>query len=174
MLRPEKDLATLIQAFALVRGRLARMKLVIVGSGPERERLQQRAREAGVAEDCVWQPATADIAGWLRNFDIFVLPSRSEAFPNSVMEAMACQCAVVASDVGGVPELVQAGATGLLFGPGSPAALAAALRRLIENPQLRQTLAAAGERFVREHLSRQTAAERMAEIYTAAIERHGC
>jgi glycosyltransferase involved in cell wall biosynthesis len=188
MLRPEKDLATLIHAFALVRDQLAAMKLVIVGSGPDRERLQQCARKAGVAEDCVWQAATADIAGWLRNFDIFVLTSRSEAFPNSVMEAMACQCAVVASNVGGVPELVRAGAkgaatsdgpagdgaTGLLFQPGNPADLAAALRCLIDKPQLRQTLAAAGERFVRERLSRQASAARMAEIYTAAIEKHGC
>jgi L-malate glycosyltransferase len=174
MLRPEKDLATLIQAFALVRPQLPAMKLVIVGSGPERERIQQCAREAGVAEDFVWKAATADIPAWLRNIDIFVLPSRSEAFPNAVMEAMACRCAVVASNVGGVPELVQDAATGLLFQPGRPAELAAALRRLMENPELRQTLAAAGERFVREHLSRQASAERMAEIYTSAIEKHGC
>lgn len=170
MLRPEKDLATLIQAFAQVRGLRPAMKLIVVGSGPQLQRLQHCARDSGVAEDCLWQPATADVVGWLHRFDVFVLSSRSEAFPNSVMEAMACGCAVVASKVGGVPELIQHGATGLLFEPGNPAALAAALRRLLQDPALRSTLASAGERFVRENLSRQASAERMGEIYTAAIQ----
>jgi glycosyltransferase involved in cell wall biosynthesis len=170
MLRPEKDLSTLIQAFALVRHQLTSMKLVLVGSGSEFERLQQCASEAGVAQDCVSQSATPDVAPWIRNFDVFVLPSRNEAFPNAVMEAMACQCAVIASNVGGIPELIQDNVTGLLFEPGQPAALADALSRLIEDHQLRRTLAVAGQRFVREHLSRQASAARMADIYTAAIE----
>jgi glycosyltransferase involved in cell wall biosynthesis len=170
MLRPEKDLSTLIQAFALVRGQALSMKLVIVGSGSELDRLQKCASEAGVAQDCVWQSAIPDVAPWIRNFDVFVLPSLNEAFPNAVMEAMACQCAVIASNVGGIPELIQDGVTGLLFEPGQPAALAAALVRLIEDSPLRHTLASAGERFVSEHLSRQASAARMADIYTAAIE----
>jgi glycosyltransferase involved in cell wall biosynthesis len=170
MLRPEKDLGTLIKSFALIRGLRAEMKLVVVGSGSELEPLQRCAREAGVGEDCLWQPATADVAAWLRTFDVFVLPSLSEAFPNALMEAMACGCAIVASNVGGIPELVQDGETGLLFDPGRPEALAGALRRLIEDPQLRARLAAAGERYVREHLSRRVATERMGEIYTAVIE----
>jgi len=171
VLRPEKDLATLIEAFASVRDSRTEIKLVIVGSGPELERLQQFARKAGVAEDCIWQPATANVAEWYRSVDACVLPSRSEAFPNSIMEAMACGCAVVASNAGGIPELVEDGVTGLLFEAGSPAALAAALRRVIADCQLRQALARAGEKLVRENLSRRAAAERMGEIYTSIIER---
>jgi len=169
MLRPEKDLATLIRAFALLHPRESRLKLAIVGSGPELESLQQCAQDSGVAHDVVFQPATADVAAWLRNFDVFVLPSRNEAFPNALMEAMACGCPVVASNVGGIPELIESGSTGLLFEPGDAVALAAALHRLIQNPRERSALAAAGERFVRENLSRQASVQRMAEIYAAAI-----
>src|SRR5204863_9056036 len=85
---------------------------------------------------------------WLSSIDIFVLPSRTEAFSNSLMEAMACGCCAVASDVGGNPELVKPGETGLLFKPQDPDDLAAQLQTLIENPDLRRDLAARDEAFL--------------------------
>ena len=85
-LRPEKDLATLIDAFALVRDRAPGMKLLIVGGGPMRTSLEARAAGHSLGDQCVFQDAASDVTVWLREMDIFVLPSLSGAFSNSLME----------------------------------------------------------------------------------------
>ena len=168
-LRPEKGLVTLLDAFARVRPLRKEMKLAIVGSGPMLLQLQDHAKRAGIFGDCVWEPATPDVPLWLRNFDIFVLPSLSEALSNSLMEAMACRCSVVASNIGGTPELVTHAERGLLFEPKNVEALAEALRSLIEDTALRLSLADTGERFIRNGFSREASARRMAEIYETLL-----
>lgn len=170
-LRPEKGLVTLIDAFAQARGRQPGVKLAIVGSGESLAGLQARAAERGVLHDCVFQPATAAAPAWLRAIDIFVLPSLTEALSNSLMEAMACGCCAVASRVGGNPELVADGETGLLFEPGHSGALASALARLMEQPRLRETLARNGAAFIRREFRAETAARRMGEIYEEFLAR---
>ena len=115
VLRPEKGLETLLDAFAEVHAIEPGLKLAIVGSGPCLPDLQERARALGIIERCVFEPATPRVADWLRGIDIFVLPSLSEALSNSLMEAMACGCTVAASRVGGNPELVAHGETGMPF-----------------------------------------------------------
>jgi glycosyltransferase involved in cell wall biosynthesis len=170
VLRPEKDLSTLLEAFARVRDVRPGLKLAIVGSGPVRESLEARAGELGITEDCIFAPATEDVVTWLHAIDIFVLPSLSEAFSNSLMEAMACGCCAVASNVGGNPELVRSGETGLLFEPGNAADLAVQLRTLIQEDASRARLAAAGAAWVAANLSRETSARRMGEIYRAALD----
>lgn len=171
-LRPEKGLLTLIDAFAKVRPLEPTLKLAIVGSGEMLPRLEARATELGISGACVFQPATQSVADWLRAIDIFVLPSLSEALSNSLMEAMACGCCAVASDVGGNPELIAPGERGLLFERGNAEALAGALRQLIANPPLRKQLAANGARFLRETFSLAASAQRMGAIYTELLETH--
>lgn len=168
-LRPEKGLSTLVRAFAEIRGLRPNLKLAIVGSGQMRDPLEADARALGIWQDCVFAPATKDVADWLRAIDIFVLPSLSEALSNSLMEAMACGCCAVASNVGGNPELVRDGENGLLFEPRDAAGLARILRTLVENESLRHRLAEAGERMVRQRLSIRSSAERMGDIYTQLI-----
>jgi glycosyltransferase involved in cell wall biosynthesis len=133
------------------------------------EPLQAEASALGIREDCVFEPATSLVTEWLQAMDIFVLPSLSEAFSNSLMEAMACGCCAVASDVGGNPELVRHGETGMLFEPRNATALCGVLRTLVENESLRRRLAAAGAQTVRERFSIESAAERMTEIYSKLI-----
>jgi glycosyltransferase involved in cell wall biosynthesis len=169
VLRPEKGLSTLLKAFAEIRDLGPRLKLAIVGSGPMRDLLEADARTLGIQEHCVFAPATKDVADWLRAIDIFVLPSLSEALSNSLMEAMACGCCAVASNVGGNPELVRDGENGLLFELRDAAGLSKALRTLVENQSLRRRLAAAGEQMMRERFSIRSSAERMADIYTKLI-----
>jgi glycosyltransferase involved in cell wall biosynthesis len=164
-LRPEKDLTTLIGAFARVRKLHPELRLVIVGSGPELAALQQYAREADVAAAVHFEPTATQVPEWLSSIDIFVLPSRSEAFSNSLMEAMACGCCAVASNVGGNPELVKNGETGLLFKSRDPDDLAETLRTLIGNSDLRREFAARGEAFLAS-FSIEAAARRMGEIYS--------
>ena len=90
--------------------------------------LQTQARTLGIGDDCVFVPAKADVAEWLRSIDIFVLPSLSEGLSNSLMEAMACGCCAVASRTGGNIELVTDGRTGWLFEPGNAAELTSCSR----------------------------------------------
>jgi glycosyltransferase involved in cell wall biosynthesis len=170
-LRPEKDLPTLLTAFAQVRRNRAGLKLAIVGSGPLLASLEEQAHALAIAEHCVFQPATNRIPKWLGAMDIFVLPSRSEALSNSLMEAMACGCCAVASNVGGNPELVSPERTGLLFEAGNAASLALTLDRLIENATLRKDLARGGQEFILKYFSLSAAAARMGDIYQELIER---
>jgi glycosyltransferase involved in cell wall biosynthesis len=169
VLRPEKALALLQEAFARVRSVKAGMKLVIVGSGPELAKLETNRDRLGLAEDCVFIPSTPAVADYLRAFDIFVSSSRSEAFSNTILEAMACGRAVVGSRVGGTPELVGEDERGLLFRSGDEEDLAAKLTALIENEALRRTLGARAAEFARRKLSVEIAAGRMAEIYSRVL-----
>lgn len=167
VLRPEKGLNTLIEAFA----RLGRqdVRLVIVGSGPVLADLQSLSRQLGV--DPLFVPATADVGSWLRSMDIFVLPSLSEALSNALMEAMASGCCPVASRVGGNPELVQPGETGMLFEASHTGELAEVLERLTANPDLRRQFAESAVRLIMSRFTVAASVRRMGEIYTAMLDR---
>ena len=167
-LRPEKGLLILLEAFARLDPQKQGLKLAVVGSGLQRETLIQCAHQLGIAGECIFEPATADIAPWLKAMDIFVMPSYEEAFSNALMEAMACRCAVVATNVGGNPELVDA-SRGLLVPPGEPDAMAGALQQLVADTTMREQVADAGNRFVRENLARERAASRLADIYDRVL-----
>jgi glycosyltransferase involved in cell wall biosynthesis len=167
-LRPEKDLQTLLEAFARLEFR-PDVELAIIGSGSTLPDLQRRAAQLGLEKRCRFEPATKHVAERLRSIDIFVLPSLSEAFSNSLMEAMACGCCVVASRVGGNPELVIEGESGLLFQAGDPGDLARQLALLVRDRNLRDRLAAAAVRRIRENFTIAQSAQRMAAIYRALL-----
>jgi glycosyltransferase involved in cell wall biosynthesis len=130
--------------------------------------LRQNAQAAGLGEDCAFTPATANAAASMRAIDIFVLPSRSEALSNSLLEAMASGCCPVASRVGGNIELIRHGENGMLFEAGDVHQLSGALETLLEHPMLRRRLAGMA-RLTAEGFSIQASAERMGEIYSALI-----
>jgi glycosyltransferase involved in cell wall biosynthesis len=142
-LRAEKRLDRLIEAFASVRPLMPGMKLLIVGSGAMLPSLQALNQKLGLQDACIFEPSTRDVAKWMCSIDIFVLPSDTESFPNGVLEAMACGCAVIGSRVGGVPELIEEGRSGLLFDTKTPDSLAEALEKLIQDGSLRKRLAEA-------------------------------
>lgn len=169
-LRPEKGLLTLIDAFAQVRDAAPGLKLLIVGDGPVLPALQERVRELALGEQCVLQPGVADVREWLREIDIFVLPSLSEALSNSLLEAMASGCTAVASRVGGNPELVQDGNTGLLFAPGDTVDLARQLRSLIASETLRKQLSETSLSFVRKHFNRDASVQRIQNLYRSFLK----
>jgi glycosyltransferase involved in cell wall biosynthesis len=168
-LSPEKGLDTLIDAFARVSGLDSGSRLLIVGDGESLPALEARVRALGIENRCVFMPPVGDIERWLQAFDIFVLPSLSEALSNSLMEAMASGCCAVASTTGGNPELVQHGRTGLLFAPGDVEDLAAQLRRLIEDRTLREQLSLAGAKFIAETFSRQVSVAQIEATYTRLL-----
>ena len=170
-LRPEKGLHVLLEAFRRIRGDASKPKLVVAGDGPSGPELRTLCRQLEMNEDCLFVGATEQVADWLRAIDVFVLPSLSEALSNSLMEAMACGCAAIASRVGGNGELIRHGQTGLLFERADSADLARQLAELIRNPELRHNLATEGARFIRENFSLDRAAARMGEIYEEALSR---
>jgi glycosyltransferase involved in cell wall biosynthesis len=168
-LRPEKGLNLLLEAFAAVRR--PGVKLLIVGSGPSLEDLQALSRRLGIEPDCLFLPGKPGIAAEMRAIDIFVLPSLSEAFSNALLEAMASGCAVVGSDVGGTPELIQDGKTGLLFRLGDARDLAGKLQLLIEQEGLRQQLRGAAADFARGNFYLDRTVQRMADLYSSLLEK---
>ena len=169
-LRPEKGVDTLIRAFAAVRR--PDTVLLIVGSGPEEARLRILCAELGV-ENCHFEPATQDVAQWLSRIDIFVLPSRSEALSNALMEAMACGCCPVASRVGGNPELIEHGQNGLLFPVDAVDELANHLRQLLDDEPQRRRLAQAASAKITSRFTFANAAGTMQEIYESVLTSTG-
>lgn len=166
--RHEKNIGHLLEAFARVLPMRPGMKLLIVGSGPEHDGLVARATALGIAGSSTFLPSTPDAASAMHAIDIFVHPSLSEGLPNGVMEAMACGCAVVASRVGGCPELIDEGRTGFLFQPGDLDDLTRALSIAIMCDEGRPAMTvAAAERMKDFSLAR--AASRMQEIYESYL-----
>lgn len=164
-LGPEKGIETLIDAFAELRAGGMDSRLTIVGSGPLLAALEQRAAQRNIRASCHFEPSTRTVADWLRSFDIFVLPSLSEALSNALMEAMACGCCAIASRTGGNPELIEDGVSGLLFNPGDVNDLVEKLSVVISKPEVRRKFAEAGELRMREKFSIAASVRCIEEIY---------
>ena len=169
-LRKEKGLSTLVEAFAQVQAARPGVKLAIIGSGVCLEELQQQATALEAGNNTIFLPETRDVPRLLRGIDIFVLPSLSEALSNSLMEAMAAGCCAVASRVGGNPELIHEGKTGLLFDKADASGLAGCLRQVLLDDTLRQRLADAGEKRMAAEFTLEAAAQTMASIYEEFLE----
>jgi glycosyltransferase involved in cell wall biosynthesis len=166
-LDPVKDLGTLIEAFAGVSDRY-RTRLVIVGSGNERDALESKALACGVAGRVMFAGHRDDARSILAGFDLFVNCSISEGISLTILEAMAAQVPIVATEVGGNPEVVSDGETGLLVPARTPGALTDAILSLMESRRARP-LAIAGRR----RLERMFAIDRMLAGYTAAYDLAG-
>jgi glycosyltransferase involved in cell wall biosynthesis len=173
MLRPEKGVTDLVEAFAIAAACDPRLGLLLVGDGPLFEPLKARIQELGLSRRCHMTGGVTDVRPWLRRMDLFVLPSLSEALSNSLLEAMATGCAVIASRVGGNPELVHDDETGLLFAPGDRGQLAARLLELAASAEKRQRLARAAQAFVRGRFSRKASLGALAELYERHLARAG-
>ena len=168
-LRAEKCIDLLLEAFAAVRQIHPSMKLLIVGSGEMLTTLHDQKDRLGLGEDCDFEPEKRDVADWMRAIDVFVAPSATESFPNALLEAMGCGCCVIASRVGGIPELVSHGRNGLLFEAGDLDGLTRALTTVTTDKSLRDSLGQEASRTAHEDFSIQIAARRMEEIYDSVL-----
>jgi sugar transferase (PEP-CTERM/EpsH1 system associated) len=170
-----KDHATLLAAFLLLRERQPslkeRLRLAIVGDGPLLEAMRARAAAAGVS-DAVWLPgARTDVADILRSFDIFAMSSIAEGTPGSALEAMASGLPVVGTRVGGIPEVIDNGVTGMLVPPSDPAAMAAALEQYVTAPALAHSHGQAGRERVQRKYSMAAMVAAYQELYDTLCER---
>ncbi|MDT7741807.1 MAG: hypothetical protein QOE59_885, partial [Actinomycetota bacterium] len=156
-MRPEKDHATLLRAFAEVRRVRPRAQLLVVGDGVLREELERLVAELGLDRDVVYVGLRSEVGDLLAAADVAALSSRKECAPQSLLEAMAVGVPVVATAVGGIPEMVEQATTGLLVPPGDPGALAEALIALLGDPVRRSALADAARREVTRRFDAATA-----------------
>lgn len=138
-----KNYGLLLQAIARLPADTP-WRLVLIGDGPQRRELEQAARDIGIGARVSFLGHREDVAELLGGLDVFVLPSDSEGMSNTLLEAMAAGVAVIASDVGGNREVIEAGRSGLLFGRGDIQAAAQAIQQVVTDMQLRERLAAAG------------------------------
>lgn len=167
----EKGVVELLQAFTALRTRWPDVWLVIVGDGPAERRIGAAIERQGLS-GCVFLPGRrphGELVQWLNAADVFTLPSYNEGLPNVVLEAMACGLPVVATDVGGVSEVVTAGVTGILVPPRCAAPLGAALERLLADPLLRATLGLAGLEHVRREFAWSRSASALLKLYEITI-----
>lgn len=138
---PKKDQRTLLDAFARFRSVRTDSILVLVGTGPLEHELHHQARALGIERSVRFTGSRADVPALLPGFDVFALSSRAEGLPISMLEAMACGVPVVATSVGGIPEVVTDGVEGSLVAPGHPAEFAEAIDKLFIDPELRARMA---------------------------------
>jgi glycosyltransferase involved in cell wall biosynthesis len=164
---PEKGLPTLLAAWGRVMTALPEARLVLLGDGPERGAVE-RAAAALPTGSLLLAGFRDDVHGWLKRLDLYVQPSLCEGLGSSVLEAMACRLAVVASRAGGLQEAVEDGVTGLLVAPGDEAALAAAVLGLLSDPPRAAAMGAAGRARVEERFSVDAMLEGHLAVYRRA------
>jgi glycosyltransferase involved in cell wall biosynthesis len=164
-LTPVKDHSTLLRAVALLRERIPEIQLVLVGDGPERARLVREVSSQGLTSLVHFAGERSQSPNLHALFDVSVLCSISEAFPNSILEAMAVSRPVVATDVGGTSDAIQEGRTGLLVPPGDSMRLADAIARLYGDPALRGKLGAAARRSAESGYSAPAVLEQVEQLY---------
>lgn len=153
VLRPEKNHAVLLHAFARVAAQRPEALLLLIGDGPLRPELTALADRLGVAEKVRFAGSRSDVSRILPLLDVFVLSSWTEAFPMALLEAMAAGRPAVCTSVGGVPEIVNDGVTGHLVPSGDPAPLAARLSELVAAPGRRNAMGTAARRRLEERFT---------------------
>jgi glycosyltransferase involved in cell wall biosynthesis len=170
-LKAPKDFSTLLRALAALPD--ASFEAVIAGDGPDRSTLEAEIGRLGIGDRVRLLGERRDIPELLGAADVFVLPSRSEGLPVSVLEAMVAGLPVVASRVGGVPELVAEGETGLLVAPGNSDELAAALKRVLADRELRRRLGTAGRARVEQQFDLDSFRRAHVDLYYRELAREG-
>jgi glycosyltransferase involved in cell wall biosynthesis len=173
-LESEKGHPTLIEAWPLVLRAVPGAYLLIVGEGSRREALEHQVAELGIGSQVIFTGRRDDVPAVTAALDVAVLPSYREAQGLTILEAMALSRPVVASNVGGIPEMVEDGLTGLLVPPHDPEALAAAITRLLVDHPLADMLARAGHDLVHERFCVELMVRSIEDLYdegAAAIRR---
>lgn len=167
LMGPVKRLDVLVEALSMTPG----LNLRVVGTGPEWDSTQRRVRDLGLTQRVSFAGEVLDPGPCFAESDLFVLASAAENCPLALLQAMACGLPVVATRVGGIPEVVREGIDGLLVPPGDPAALAHALRTLTSSPDLRRRLGGNARDRIATSYTIGTCVDRLLNSYRRAL---GC
>ena len=176
-LQPVKDQVTLVRAFAAALQRapdpMGESRLILVGEGPSRGDIEAAIRSAGVERQTTLLGARDDVAQVLRRMHVFVLPSLAEGISNTLLEAMASGLPVIATRVGGNPDLVASEITGELVNVGDWEAIATHIVTYAQNPALRARHAMAARHRAEQHFSLEAMVERYLSLYDALLAEKG-
>jgi len=166
--RPLKRVEDVISVFAKVRQK-CRAKLLMVGDGPERPKAEWLAGTHGISDQVLFLGKQNDMAQLLSMADLLMLPSENESFGLVALEAMACQVPVIASNVGGIPEVVEHGRDGFLFNVGDVDGMSAASIELIEHPEKRLEMGQNAQEHARRDFCASKIVKRYEELYRQTI-----
>ncbi len=167
---PHKGQRHLVEAAALVLRKVPDTHVLIAGEGELRDALTHQIRERHLEKHVILTGFRPDVLSLLKGFDLFVMSSVTEGLGTSILDAMACGKAVVATTAGGIPEVVIDRVTGLLVAPRDDQALAEAIIRLLGDPDLRDRMGAAGLARVREHFSAERMVRDTAAVYEQVVQ----
>ncbi|MGH7207796.1 MAG: glycosyltransferase, partial [Nitrospiraceae bacterium] len=162
----------LIRALALIREKIPGVRCVMVGGAPRKrylQRLLDLAERLSVRDRLILVGYQDDVAPFLGVMDLVALPSRTEGFPITILEAMAASRPIVATSVGGVPEAVRDGRTGILVPPGDPRRLAEAIIGLLDSPGLARAMGEEGRKLVESVFTLEAEARQTAQVYRRAL-----
>ncbi len=168
-MRGDKGHRQAIAAWPAVVAAMAGARLLFVGTGPDESALRRLAAGAGVGDSVVFAGMREDVADILRAANVVLLPSRVEAYPTVLMEAAACAKPVVATAVGGVPEVVATGETGVLVPLDEPRRLAGAVVDLLADPGAARVMGKAARRRAEQRFGSVLWARRLASVYAGAV-----
>lgn len=162
---PAKGLDTLLEACSIMKRKGLPFVLHLIGDGPMREELEQQAIDRGIYNDTIFYGYMLHPEEFMPFFDIFVLPSRAEAFGSVFAEAALCLLALVGTEVGGIAEQIENGRNGLLVPVGNAQALAAALEKLILDPDYRYGLARSARERAKKSYSMSRVIQQLSKVY---------
>ncbi len=169
-LHPQKNLDLLIDAWPGVRAAVP-ATLVLAGEGAERARLESRLQSQGLGDTVILPGAVDDVADLLRAADVFVLPSVAEGMSNSLLEAMASGCPIVASDIGGNRDLIQDGGNGVLVAPDSAARWSQAIVRMLNDREFARRMGSAAAATIAERYALPVVVARYVGLYRRLLSR---
>jgi len=168
---PQKDHATLLRAVHHLASKGIQIKCILAGDGALRKQAEELALELGIERSVHFLGTRKDVPNVMRAIDIFVLSSRWEGMPNAILEAMACGKPVVATRVGGSPEVVVDGETGILVEAGDPVSLAEAVERVFVDRGLRERMGSQGRRRIETMFTVDRMVERTEDAYETMIKK---
>jgi glycosyltransferase involved in cell wall biosynthesis len=163
----------LVRALAGIADTLPGSRVLVAGEGVERERLSGLAADLGIDDRFHMMGTVQDVAGFLRNVDVFVHPSYTEGLSMALLEAMAAHKPVIASDVGALRELLDGGRCGMLVPPGDPTVLGEAMAGLARDEARAQALADSAERWVEDHYSLSREVVEYERLYARLLDAAG-
>lgn len=173
-LSPEKGHRFLVEAIGMLQESIKNTRFVFCGDGPCRQDLENQSKNLGISDICHFVGFRRDLKEIFQAMDLMVLPSLTEGLPNVVLEAFACSKPVVATRVGGVPEIVEDGVNGVLVLPERPDLLAEAIKDYLADPEKSRMMGEAGYHKVRKDFTLEAQTEKLERIYEGVlVERIG-
>ncbi|MDD5458680.1 MAG: glycosyltransferase family 4 protein [Phycisphaerae bacterium] len=172
---PMKGIDVLLRAVAILKQQFPRLRLLEVGGSrdpKETEKLRHFAEDIGVSENVIWTGHRSDVRNILECADLYCQPSRVEGLGFAILEAMSAGLAVVGTKVGGIPEVVLDGQSGVLVEPDSPEDMAAALAELLRDESGRKKMGQLGRQRARENFDLQRQTELLVDMYEEMMKKH--